>query len=336
MVSAVSVLDDVYPASTLTEASLLSGSSARDRAPDAGGGLLRDMGAFGILALKDLGSILQGSRDSRPQVIAALREIYDGSWTRRLGTDGGRTLSWAGKVGLVAAATGAIESHHTVWASMGERFIFFRLPQIDPVEQAKQALAQAGRGSEMRAELAESVRSLFGAPLAEPRSLSPEEEEWLVNLATLVVQCRTAVEREGYSRDIEVVHEPEAPARLIIVLERLLAGLDAVGLDRLGARSLTMKAGMDSIPGLRRAVLELLGSNMELPIGIIIEQVGKPASTTRRAVEDLHALGVVDRARGPSGADMWRLTSWAQERFDARVPDVSSLTELRVIPQDLL
>jgi hypothetical protein len=50
-----------------------------------------------------------------------------------------------------------------------------------------------------------------------------------VNLATLTVRCRTAIERDGYSRNSEVVHEPEAPARLIIVLERLLAGFDRSG-----------------------------------------------------------------------------------------------------------
>jgi hypothetical protein len=81
-----------------------------------------------------------------------------------------------------------------------------------------------------------------------------------------------------------------------------------------------VKTGRDSIPGLRRAVLELLSSNTELPIGAIIERVRKPASTTRRAVEELHALGVLEHARGSSGADVWGVTSWAMERFHARVP----------------
>ena len=50
--------------------------------------------------------------ETRAEVLAALREIYDGAWTRHVGTDGGRTLAWKGKVGLLFAATGVIDSHY--------------------------------------------------------------------------------------------------------------------------------------------------------------------------------------------------------------------------------
>mgnify|MGYP003466777145 CR=1 FL=1 len=42
------------------------------------------------LGLKDFGSILSMHRDARGAVLAALREIYDGSWSRSIGVDGGR------------------------------------------------------------------------------------------------------------------------------------------------------------------------------------------------------------------------------------------------------
>ena len=92
---------DVHPVSNITEAGLLSGTGQTERADDATGGLLRKVGKFGIIAVKDFGSILSMRRDARASVLAALREIYDGSWTRVLGTDGGRTLRWTGKVGLI-------------------------------------------------------------------------------------------------------------------------------------------------------------------------------------------------------------------------------------------
>src|SRR5262249_44783980 len=87
---------DVHPVATLTEASLLSGTPHRQRSPEARGGKLREIGAFGILTLKDFGSVLSMNRDTRAQVLAALREIHDGSWTRVVGTDGGKTLHWEG------------------------------------------------------------------------------------------------------------------------------------------------------------------------------------------------------------------------------------------------
>ena len=36
------------------------------------------------------------NRDTRAEVLAALREVYDGRWSRNVGTDGGRTLDWTG------------------------------------------------------------------------------------------------------------------------------------------------------------------------------------------------------------------------------------------------
>jgi len=41
---------------------------------------LHTMGAFGILLTKDFGSVLSMHRDEQARVLAALREVYDGSW----------------------------------------------------------------------------------------------------------------------------------------------------------------------------------------------------------------------------------------------------------------
>ena len=80
--------------------------------------------------------------------------MYDGAWTRHIGTDGGTTLSWAGRVGLVGGCTLTIDRHHAVMGAMGERFTIYRLPDVDPNVQARQALRHASDERAMRAELA--------------------------------------------------------------------------------------------------------------------------------------------------------------------------------------
>ena len=156
---AIATLPDVRLGATLTEAALLSGTPKKQSVGK--GGLLREIGAFGILVLKDFTSILSMNRDQRGQLLAALREIFDGSWTRHVGADGGRTLEWSGKLGLIAGCTAAIDSHHAVMSVMGERFLLYRLPRIDPAKQAERALANAGQVRVMRKELAVAVRQLF-------------------------------------------------------------------------------------------------------------------------------------------------------------------------------
>ncbi len=317
ILQSVAGLPDVHPSATLTEAALLSGSPNRERASDSKGGLLRSIGDFGIILAKDFGSVLNMNRDARAAVLAALREVYDGSWTRHVGTDGGRTLAWSGKVGLIAGCTPTIDRHHGVMNAMGERFVLFRLPSVDSDKQARRALAHAGKERTMRAELAEAASRLL-EHRHEPAELKEHEIDRLIALATLAVRCRSAVERDGYSREIELIPESEAPTRLVVVLSQLLGGLDSIGVDRSVAWRVVTKAAMDSIPATRHAVMDvLMASETSVATTAIAESLGYPTPTAKRALEDLTAHGIAFRASRGSGqrADTWTLTTWARERY---------------------
>jgi hypothetical protein len=106
LLNSTSKLPNVHAAATITEAALLSGTRRKEKSPDAKGGLLREIGDFGFLILKDFTSILSMNRDVRGALLAALREIYDGAWTRHVGVDGGTKLPWAGKLAVLAGCTG--------------------------------------------------------------------------------------------------------------------------------------------------------------------------------------------------------------------------------------
>ncbi len=141
-----------------------------------------------------------------------------------------------------------------------------------------------------------------------------------------MVRARSAVERDGYSRDIELVPGAEAPTRLVIVLDRLLAGLDAIGCERGQALTVVTKAALDSIPALRLAVLFTLDAEDDLDTNTIGDVVRHPASTTRRALEDLVAHGLVECDRqGEGKAHRWRLSTFAKERLGT-FPEKSSNT----------
>lgn len=327
ILNAISDLEDSHPAGTLTEASLLSGTPKRDHADAAKGGLLRSIDKFGIIVAKDFGSVLSMNRDARSQLLAALREVYDGSWTRHVGTDGGRTLGWKGKVGMVGGCTPTIDRHHAVMGAMGERFVLYRLPQVDPDTQARWALRHAGRERQMRQELADSVAELFAGARTDPVALTDDDETRLIGLATLVVRARSAVERDNYSREIELVPEPEAPTRLIIVLDRLLAGLYTIGASRTDAWKVVTKCALDSIPALRLAVLYAL-KHGQADTNDISGKVRHPATTTRRALEDLVAHGLVEVERqGEGRAHLWTLSTFANARLQG-FPEMSGVPEM--------
>src|SRR5262249_57823262 len=92
--------------------------------------------------IKDVTSILSADRNTRAGVLAALREVYDGRWERNVGTDGGQTLTWTGRIAVVGAVTTAWDVAHAVVSVMGDRFVLFR---SDSTKGRRKAGAQALR-----------------------------------------------------------------------------------------------------------------------------------------------------------------------------------------------
>ncbi|MFI5041717.1 MAG: ArsR family transcriptional regulator, partial [Acidimicrobiales bacterium] len=66
---ALAGLPDVTVVGRITVASLLSGTSSKERAADATGGVLRVVGDRGILVCKDFGSIHTMQRDARAETL---------------------------------------------------------------------------------------------------------------------------------------------------------------------------------------------------------------------------------------------------------------------------
>ena len=323
IIGAVSGLAEVKFTATLTEAALLSGTPKKDKAKDATGGLLRDIGEYGIIVAKDFTSVLSMARDSRGQVLAALREVYDGSWTRHVGTDGGRALHWSGKCGLIAGCTPTIDRHHAVMGAMGERFALYRLPEVEGKAQARQRLNHAGREAEMRADLADVVTSLFAdTHLPEkPPAVSAYDRERLITLGSFAVRARSAVERDGYTREVELIPAAEGPARLAVMLQQVLSAMRVIGVPEADAWRVTTKLALDSIPAIRRRVIEYLADRQDLATTTdVADGCGYPPRTAERALEDLVAHGLVVRKASPN---RWRLTDWAAaEWFQIRSADI--------------
>jgi len=311
ILNSTSLVPNVVQASTLTAPGLLSGVPRRQQTATAKGGLLRQIGSFGIIVLKDFGSILSMRPDLKAELLAALREIYDGAWTRHIGSDGGRTLTWKGKVGLLFGSTGVIDVHYSVFGAMGDRFLLNRLAPIGK-GQFEHALKHVGTGAaQMRKELAEAVANLFAGLGNQPQPMIDADEIYrLDRTLALVVKLRGSVERDRIKREIEAVHGAEGPARIGLMLERLLAGLSLIGVDRETALEVVETVAMDSVPPLRRKAYECLA--VAHPRSISTTAVAKgvklPTNTVRRGLEDLAAYAVAERlSQGQGKADLWRL-----------------------------
>src|SRR5262249_1456729 len=197
-----------------SEGALLSATSRRDRSKTATGGLLRKIGDRGLLIIKDFTSILSTDHNTRTSVLAALREIHDGHWVRNVGTDGGRTLTWTGRLGVIGACTAAWDQAHAVVAAMGDRFALVRSDSsTGRVGAGRKAIRNTGTETTMRRELAEAVAGLIGyVDPDQGYNITDEEVEHILQAADIVTLARTGVEID-YRGDIIDAHAPEMPTR---------------------------------------------------------------------------------------------------------------------------
>jgi 5S rRNA maturation endonuclease (ribonuclease M5) len=306
----------VLVASTLTgEAALLSGVAQKDRAPGATGGLLRQLGDRGVLVLKDFTTVLSMHPDKRASILSALREVYDGRWSRDIGAEGGTRLEWKGKLGLVMCSTTAYDRAYGVIAVMGDRFVLLRLDDDHRVEGTRAALAGAERADEARAALAEATAGLLGnEPPAPPLEASGADLDQLAALADFVTLARSPVARD-FKGEVDLVLDPEGPYRFGKQLYALWRACGLLGLDADAAWQVAGRVARDSMPRLRWRVLDALAARGELTTSAVCRAVWHPNRSTRRALEDLTAHRVVRRtpARGSSGReDRWALTEAAE------------------------
>ena len=285
-----------------SEAALLSATPKRERAKDATGGLLRRMGDRGLLIIKDVTSILSMNNDTRARVLSALREVYDGHWDREVGAEGGRSLSWDGRIVVIGAVTTAWDAAHAVIAKMGDRFVLVRIDSTKArMAVGRQAISNTGDEKRMRAELAAAVAGVIAGVNPEPITVTDAETDLLLAAANLVTLSRTSVEYD-YRGDVIDAHAPEANTRFPKQLTQIVRGAVAVGMDRNDAMRLAIRCARDSMPPMRLAIIDDLAQNSDSTPTEVRKRLGKPRATVDRQLQALHILGVaVQREKGDEG-----------------------------------
>lgn len=309
------------------EPALLSGVRKKDRDAGATGGLLMEIGGKGMLVMEDFTSSMMGmGAEKKQELLNAFRQIYNGEYSRSVGSGGGKhkDLEWIGKLGFLAGGTLHIDQLHTENAALGERWLYYRFPSLaDRGYGAARAAINNRNPDENKKTRQDMIRAFFDCSdldwdKEEPsRELTGSEYSRMIDMATVVVKIRAATIRDRYGREheiIDVVDQSELPPRLAEQLAQLYLGLERIGLPENERWELICKVAMDSAPKIKTLIVQHVwqknGTGMGMEALRYILKCG--LSTVKRTVEDLEAYEVVEVASG----GMVRLSEWARENLN--------------------
>lgn len=280
-------------------AAFLSGTPAKDKSKDATGGLLREIGDCGGLVIKDFTSILSLNRETQRKILAVLREIYDGRWTRPIGSDGGKSMNWEGKIGVFAKVTSVIDQNHEANGALGERWVYYRFEETDSFERTRRAISNSNIEG-WREDLRALVSGFFlgeGLDFLNPvghRILNPQETARIIHLGDVASRCRSAVVRDVFNKEILGVRETETGPRISTVLSQLFLGMEYIGVPNNSAWYIIRKIALDSMPRMRRVVIEAVRPKTGVMGSELIRKIGASKNVVRRTCEDLEVHGVVE------------------------------------------
>lgn len=305
-------------------ASLLSGVGKKDKGKDATGGLLRQIGSTGLLLIKDFTTMMSMPRDQLVKTVGALRRVYDGNWDRPVGTDGGKLLSWYGKLALISACTGAIDRHHATLSELGERWIYYRYDDSDGYGETKAAIRNRDPKGTMQTinELVVGFFEDMGIEWVDGgmdrRELEDLESNRIYHMARFTSAARSAVSRDWRTKDIVDTPETEAPTRLAGAFSQLYLGLEMIGLEAVERWKILSKVAMDSMPLSRLKVIRRLIKGPAKP-SELREDLMICLSSVRFVCEDLEQHGVVERVekgnRWGNTAGSWQLSQWSKKEL---------------------
>jgi len=264
--------------------------------------------------------------EDRAAILAQLREIYDGSFDPKYGR-GAKELKWKGRIGFIAGATLAIDTHYAVFQVLGERFLQYRLNPVSEADLGAKAISNLGQEGTTRVKIKEGFVTFFNQlekPSVNEMELPQEIKDCLVNLACLCVRARSGVVRDNYKKSIEYIPDSEAPARLakqLATLSYALAVLEGRKKVNVSDYLLTFKVGLDCIPRQRASVLEFLASeDRQFNTTEVAQGIDYSLAGAIRHLEDLvaHKLVEADR-KGKGHANKWQLSKRTKEYFSKMI-----------------
>ena len=302
----------------LTTNTFLSGYTGKKNAS-----LLHQLANPGILLFKDFTTILSMRDEARKDLIAQMREIFDGYFFKRTGSS--ETQEWYGKLTFIAATTPIVERYWNLTRDMGDRFIQVRWPSLDGRKIAQASRKQQGHEQDISATHKQNIYDFFTSPAISypPPDVTDAQSDQLASMAVLCSILRCKVERDPMgAREIREIPQPEQTGRLGKSLPMLaryhasLFGSPVVGPDDI---AIARRVAMDSIPYMRMLIMNAIPIDAAIPAIDVMRLLGISQPSMEWVVDELVALNMLITCDSGSLRE-YRLSEFARELWEVAFP----------------
>lgn len=320
----------------ITDNTFLSGAKTKD----GSNSLLDRIKGHGIIVVSDLTVIMSKSSESRATVLSQLRMLYDGEMVKHSGNRP-EPLRWEGYLGMIAGSTPSIYASFEEVSDMGERFIYFRMKEIDSTKATHLALSRPVYGKELdsilsnlyRDYITEVVKHHDGSKI----ELSEKVKNRIIEVASFAERVRTVAHMDWRNEIMTKIPVPALPMRVALQLMSIAKALSIIKHFETGSYELDENAlasidwvGYSLANEEKRACLKILASgvyDVTVTTSSVADRIGLDTDIVRNILQNLSAVGVLVRS-GVGNALAWSFKRKEDYEIVRRIENISSVEEI--------
>lgn len=306
IIRAVSCLPSTHAVDTIRRNSLLSGFGEKN-------GLLHSLHKRqGMLLMSDFSTFLHSHPTDRLEVQGQLRTLFDGYLSRPVGNKK-ESITWRGKVSILAACTPALERYWGLTTDLGERFLYVQMKYPQGKEEESKAMdmaiKQLGKEVDMRNDITEVIRDYVDVDSLEHLAVDSISKTNKA-IARMISKVRQFVAREalGYGGKMVIsgVDKPEMSGRLaksltqVATAHAMLNRRDSIQEEDL---KLLRRVAVDTLPGKRWQIIYHLymAEDFTLDIYALMQKTRLSRTALRYHLDNLEIMRVLNIQKGEAG-----------------------------------
>lgn len=320
-IAPIEQMPKVFSATTLSESSFLSGYGdvgilqyfQKETAHKTDSTI-----GHGTIAFSDFTPLLAQDLDTRNKVIGQIRRIGDGKFDRPTGKG---SLTWKGKVTIIAGCTPVLEKYWSASRELGERFMMVKWRHGDISKYHEYFKKHRGREEDLKNKYEQLVLSFVDRSHFKPVNpeITKEIDTILYKLAVFIIKLQVHITRNSYSyrREIEDISDVGVPSRSYKAMVNLIRGLCTLFRTTTPTQFIydcAFKLGMDTIPSNRFKVIKTLYYLQDqldskwVSERVIKQYLNMPSSSMERLLEDLKAIQVIKVGKGSDEEDYVKIS----------------------------